>query len=183
MRTVFWGTLNTTENFLNKTNINKSYTPTIAGISAGLTQTIIDCPIESIKTKMMVNDSIKKTNIIKNINFHGFIPNLARNVFFAMIFNTQKNNFNCILDNNIYNDIIIGSICGITASILTQPFDYIKTKKQIHGNNINIKKIMYETKYTQYWKGGGTRTFITCLSMSVGLPMFNFINYNLFNNK
>ena len=88
-----------------------------------------------------------------------------------------------IVDKNIYNDVITGSICGITASILTQPFDYIKTKKQMYGNNINIKKIMYETNYKQYWRGGGTRAIINCLSMSVGLPIFNFINYNLFNNK
>lgn len=183
IRTVFWGTLNTTENFLDKTNINKSYIPAIAGISAGLTQTIIDCPIESIKTKMMIHDNIQKINILKNINFNGFIPNLSRNVFFAMIFNTNKNKLNCIVDKNIYNDVITGSFCGITASILTQPFDYIKTKKQMYGNNINIKKIMYETNYKQYWRGGGTRALINCLSMSVGLPIFNFINYNIFNNK
>ena len=177
MRTVFWGTLITTENLLNNTQIEKKYVSTISGMSAGFIQTIIDCPIESMKTKIMMNQNIQK------INFHGFIPNLARNVFFAMIFNIQKKKIESYQKNRFF-DVFIGAYCGITASIITQPFDYLKTQKQLYGEKKNFKTIINENRIIKnYWKGGGSRALITSLSMAVGLPVFNFINYNLFNNK
>ena len=179
MRTIFWGTLTTSENILHNHNINKKYIPAIAGASAGLLQTIIDCPVESFKTKLMNNNKINR------INFHGFIPNTARNIFFATIFNIQKKKMEKYqLNKSIYNDIFVGSISGIIASIITQPFDYLKTQKQIHGDNKNLKQILSEIKNIFHlWRGGGSRLIITCLSMSIGLPVFNFINYKIMNNK
>lgn len=179
MRTVFWGTLTTTENVLNNTKFDKKYISTLSGISAGFMQTLIDCPVESMKTKIMINQN---QNI--KINFHGFIPNLYRNVLFAMIFNIQKKKMEYYKKNTIVSDLVIGAFCGVTSSILTQPFDFLKTKKQLYGERKNLKDIISENKIIKnYWKGGASRALITSLSMAVGLPVFNFINYNLFNNK
>lgn len=173
LRTVFWGTLNSTENLLKQNNVNQKYIPLIAGFVSGIAQTTIDCPIENIKTKNMVNENLTK------IRFYGFLPNLGRNVFFSMIFNTQKKK----MDNNKNNNILIGLICAIPASILTQPFDYLKTKKQFYGKHKTIKKIIQETNHIKYyWKGGTSRLLVTCLSMSIGLSVFNFTNESLFNN-
>ena len=179
MRTVFWGTLTTTENILKQKNINSQYIPTLSGIIAGFAQTIVDCPVESLKTKIMTNNTIKN-----NLNFHGFTPNLFRNVFFAMIFNVQKNKIESNFKSSLGLNVVTGSISGITASVVTQPLDYLKTQKQIYGDKKSIRQIIYETKsIKEYWRGGGSRAIITCLSMSVGLPIFNFINYNIFQNN
>jgi hypothetical protein len=176
MRTVFWGTLKTSENILYKSQINKFYVPAISGATAGFFQTLIDCPVESLKTRMMNNKNVK-------INFNGFIPNSLRNIFFAILFNVQKKNFENNKNQNFYNDIFIGCFSGIFASLLTQPLDYLKTKKQFYGNKKNMLIILSEIKsYKQLWKGGGPRLIITCLSMSIGFPIFNMINCNIFNN-
>jgi len=177
MRTVFWGTLTTSEKELHKTTIDKCYIPTIAGATAGIFQTIIDCPIESMKTKLMTNNILQ----YNCINFNGFVPNLYRNVFFAIIFNTNKQLIETNYDKKIYTDIIIGSFCGSIASIITQPFDYIKTQQQL-DKNIKIRNIISKTKILTYWTGGLPRTIITCMSMSIGLPIFNLINNDLFCN-
>ena len=172
MRTVFWGTLETSEKILHDYKINKRYIPAISGATAGFCQTVIDCPVESLKTKIM-NDSK-----INRINFNGFFPNTIRNVLFAMIFNIQKKRIEKYqLNKNVYNDIFIGSISGIIASLSTQPFDYLKTQKQIYGDSKSLRTIILQKNiHKDIWKGGGTRLVITCLSMSVGLPIFNYIN-------
>ena len=89
MRTAFWGTIFATENHIkyNYKNLDKPKIAAIAGICAGLIQTLIDCPLESIKTKLMIKGNITKNNL----NFNGFIPHLYRNVLFAASFNYIKN--------------------------------------------------------------------------------------------
>ena len=49
MRTVFWGTMHSSEKYLLYTTINKKYTYLISGGLSGSIQTLIDCPIESLK--------------------------------------------------------------------------------------------------------------------------------------
>ena len=81
MRTVFWGTMHSSEKYLLYTTINKKYTYLISGGLSGSIQTLIDCPIESLKTKMMTSNTKSFS-----INFNGFLPNLIRNIGFGAIF-------------------------------------------------------------------------------------------------
>ena len=129
MRTLFWGTIHTSGKYLYNTSINKKYIHFISGGLSGSIQTLIDCPIESLKTKMMTSNS--KSN---KINFNGFLPNLIRNVGFCAIFNYKKNNLNKNYKIKIvrfHDYLFIGSLSGIMGSICTLAFDYIKTTDQI----------------------------------------------------
>ena len=177
MRTVFWGTMHTTEKYLYNTSINQKYIHFISGGLSGSIQTLIDCPIESLKTKMMTS------NIKSNkINFNGFLPNLIRNVGFGAIFNYKKNNMRENYKNKkvrFQDNLLIGSLSGIMGSICTQPFDYIKTIMQSNKNDksmIQIIKKTFKKSPLLFFSGILPRTSITCISMGIGLSIFELLN-------
>ena len=183
MRTVFWGTMYVSDNYLSNTSIDKKYIYPISGVIAGSIQTLIDCPIESLKTKMMTSNA----SIRNSLNFNGFTPNLIRNVGFAAIFNNQKNVMKQKYldegkDIRFMDNFYIGCVSGIAASIITQPFDYVKTKMQEKiEKKVPMRKIMYNTlknNPTLFFSGTIPRASITCISMSIGLPVFELVNNN-----
>lgn len=184
MRTVFWGTIHTSEKYLKSTSINKKYIYFISGGLSGSVQTLIDCPIESLKTRMMTSNI--KSSII---NFNGFLPNLIRNVGFGAIFNYRKNNLKKNYKNKkigFKDNLIIGSLSGILASLVTQPFDYIKTVMQSNKENKNMIKIIIKTFNKNpilFFSGTLPRTSITCISMGIGLSIFEFLNKKSKNNQ
>ena len=177
MRTVFWGTMHSSEKYLLYTTINKKYTYLISGGLSGSIQTLIDCPIESLKTKMMTSNTKSFS-----INFNGFLPNLIRNIGFGAIFNYEKNNMKKSYKNKkikFHDNLLIGSLSGILASLITQPFDYIKTIMQLNKENKNMMKIIVKTFHKNpilFFSGTLPRASITCISMGVGLSIFDFLN-------
>ena len=185
MRTVFWGTMYASDNYLLTTSIDKKYIYPLSGLIAGSIQTLIDCPMESLKTKMMTTN----TSIKNLLNFNGFTPNLIRNVGFAAIFNYQKNQMKQKYldegkDITFIDNFYIGCISGIASSVMTQPFDYIKTKMQENvEKKIPMRIIMYNTlkkNPTLFFSGTIPRVSITCISMAIGLPVFELVNNHLF---
>lgn len=177
MRTVFWGTMHVSDKYLYNKSINKKYIHFISGGLSGSIQTLIDCPIESLKTKMMTSN-IKSTSI----NFNGFLPNLIRNVGFGAIFNYKKNNMKKKYNNKkirFHDNLLIGSLSGILASLITQPFDYIKTIMQSNKENksmIQIIKKTFNKNPMLFFSGTLPRTSITCISMGIGLSIFELLN-------
>lgn len=177
MRTVFWGTIYTSEKYLQSKNINKKYIYFISGGLSGSVQTLIDCPIESLKTRMMTSNIKSFT-----ITFNGFLPNLIRNVGFGAIFNYKKNNMKKNYKNKkigFKDNLIIGSLSGILASLITQPFDYIKTIIQSNNENNKMIKVIIKTfdkNPLLFFSGTLPRTSITCISMGIGLSIFEFLN-------
>uniref|UniRef100_A0A6C0AVX1 Mitochondrial carrier protein n=1 Tax=viral metagenome TaxID=1070528 RepID=A0A6C0AVX1_9ZZZZ len=179
MRTIFWGTMYASDKNLQNKSINPLYKYCLSGLLVGSIQTLIDCPIESLKTQMMTT-----SNSSYKINFNGFTPNLLRNIGFVTIFNASKNsikdNYLSTRKNINLDNIFIGCISGITASILTQPFDYIKTKMQENKIvKVPMRKIIYLTlknKPMLFFSGTVSRCSITCISMSIGLYIFELLN-------
>jgi len=179
MRTIFWGTMYACDKKLHNKLINPFYKYCLSGVLVGSIQTLIDCPIESLKTQMMTSKQMSY-----KFNFNGFTPNLLRNIGFAAIFNVSKNsikdNYLSMRKNIIVDNIFIGCISGISASILTQPFDYIKTKMQENKTvKVPMRKIIYLTlknNPTLFFAGTLSRCSITCISMSIGLYIFELLN-------
>lgn len=117
MRTLFFGTLTTTDYILTEKQVNHS--KFYAGIIAGSIQTLIDCPLENYKTKQILG--------LSNISIYkGFIPHILRNIGFASLFFVGQNYFN---QNNI-NPLLGNAIAGFGASFFTHPLDVWKTLKQ-----------------------------------------------------
>ncbi len=147
MRIIFWCSL---DNFN-----SKGFNPIISGCLTSFIQTTIDYPIEQIKTQRMVHNR-KIVDSFKNINFSGAIStHLLRNIGFAVIVNyTISRN----PDSNYH-----AAIGGFIGSIITQPFDNLKTWYQ-SGNS----KFPKQWKLNNYMVGWNYRASVSLLSMNVG---------------
>ncbi len=147
MRILFWCSL---DNFN-----NKGYSPITSAFFTSIIQTIIDYPIEQIKTQKMVHN--KRINeSFKNINFYGaIIPHLFRNICFAIT-------VNCIIQTNP-DSSYHGAIGGFIGSILSQPLDNLKTHYQ--SGNISFPK---DWKLKNYMVGWNYRASVSLLSMNIG---------------
>jgi hypothetical protein len=160
MRFIFWNSL---EFFK-----NKKFSSLQSGILTSIVQTTIDYPIEQIKTKQILNNTTIlnsffspkckcNINIISAFNFH-----LIRNMGFAVCFNKIIQ-----LDND---SLYYGAVGGFVGSVLTQPFDSLKTWYQV-GN----------MKYPKHWSakhymiGWHYRCMISLLSMNIGWIIFHRI--------
>lgn len=162
MRLVYWGTLRTMNNVT--VDFNKSMQYILPGLVAGSIQTIIDNPIEVFKVKLMTG--AKNVNLTKL--YDGFAPCLMRNVLFAIPVG---------ISTKIYgkdNLIVAGAFGGLIGSIVSQPFDIIKTEMQRHKGTCNTKsqfqivKELYNIHPLKLWTGVTMRATLGCVNMGVG---------------
>ena len=152
MRILFWNSLD----YFN----NKGFNPINSGIATSIIQTSIDYPIEQIKTKRMIG----KSNILeafKGVNI-GLASgtHLIRNIGFAIC----VNKFIQLDENSMY----YAAIGGFTGSLITHPFDSLKTWYQA-GNKY------YPTHWTvsNYMSGWQYRCSISLIGMNIGWIVFN----------
>jgi solute carrier family 25 2-oxodicarboxylate transporter 21 len=179
MRFVFWGAQSTANEYCQPLPISSSSKYLIAGGIAGATQSAIDNPIEVMKIKMMTSKSQIKFNEL-NL-YRGFLPTLCRNVTFASVFNTV------IHYREIHNHrdrFVTGAVGGFIASILSQPFDVVKTEIQRHGSNQTqtfsfLYKLIKNNPKTLF-SGGLTRCILNCSTMSIGFVSVIYIKELLF---
>ena len=147
MRILFWGSLDYFE--------SKGFNPITAAIATSMIQTSIDYPIEQIKIQKMVNNkniisSFKNIKFTPSITFH-----LCRNIGFAVFVN--------ILIKKNKDSIYLGAIGGVLGSIISHPFDSLKTWYQ--SGNKNFPKHWKLKNYMQGWQ---YRCTISLLSMNIG---------------
>ena len=80
----------------------------------------------------------------------------------------------------------IGFISGSISSIVTHPLDYVKTKMQEnmeYNPKMSMKSIIKNTikkDYKLFTSGMLARTWITCISMAIGLPIFELVQSTKF---
>ena len=175
MRFVFWGVQDSSHNYAKNTlNYSPFYSGLIAGTLGGATQTLIDNPIEISKIKLMNNQTI----LVKDLfNQYGFVPTLLRNIGFAICissfcFNTKEC---CNREKFLYS-----AGAGLLGSLLTQPFDYIKTYQQ--QNNCNntygiVVRTFKENPY-HFYSGLVGRMVLSSLTMGIGFVSYeNILRY------
>jgi|AntAceMinimDraft_5_1070358.scaffolds.fasta_scaffold02291_12 hypothetical protein len=158
MRILFWNSL---EYFK-----NKNYNSYQSALFTSFIQTTVDYPIEQIKTQKIINNcnSLQAFNNIKMecaISTH-----LIRNIGFAVCVNSmiQKDP----------NSLYYGAIGGFVGSIITHPFDSLKTWYQ-SGN----KYYPMHWNINNYIKGITYRCSISLISMNVGwIIYYRLKNYN-----
>ncbi|MBL4898373.1 MAG: hypothetical protein JKX76_01870 [Colwellia sp.] len=191
IRAVFWGG----QKYFNKKfeYMPNVYRYALSGILAGSVETLIDNPFEIAKIKHMNLNVIEANNqtcmnvkptirsVIPSIFYDkllkGFVPNLYRNSMYAMILNSVIHSNYTISDNKIQNNFIKGGTGGVLASIVTQPFDYVKTHQQRiscsdttgllsqYRSMINIIKTQ---KWSTLYRGVIPRSSISIISMGIG---------------
>lgn len=170
MRTVYWNTMNYTRKITeNRSSYIKYMAP---GIVAGFTQTLVDCPIEIYKINMMTKLPNKLVNFLNP--YQGFIACVSRNMLFAI-----PVSIGTIKYGKDY-PFLSGFIGGMIGSIISHPFDVIKTEKQRYKQNetkLDLIKFIKENPLKLY-NGVGIRTMMGCINMGIG-----FYIYNLFINR
>jgi solute carrier family 25 2-oxodicarboxylate transporter 21 len=176
MRLTYWGSLKTMNDFVtNQSKITRYFVP---GIVAGLTQTIIDNPIEVIKIKLMTGS--KQINY--SLLYTGFTPCLIRNILFAIPVGFCTNFIKNEKDYRSKYSFFAGALGGFFGSLVSHPFDIIKTEMQRHGGSnmtpINIFKDIYKDNPLKLWSGVSMRCTLGCINMGVGFFAFDFI-YNM----
>tara|TARA_B100001175_G_C19464124_1_gene618128 strand:+ start:703 stop:1467 length:765 start_codon:yes stop_codon:yes gene_type:complete len=180
MRLLFWGTQNKVKSILNDKKIDKWYNFLIIGSTSGTIQTCVDNQIEIIKTSLIEKKEVKIKNLLK---FNGFFPTLYRNVIFVNILSSVCHNFKF---RNNREKFQYSSMAGLGGSIISQPFDYVKTIKQSQESNIyykdhNIKKfntfkiinIILRDNPKILFTGWELRGSLSFFSMGIGFTVFS----------
>jgi solute carrier family 25 2-oxodicarboxylate transporter 21 len=170
MRFTYWGTL------ISMNNITKHESNTVKyilpGLVAGCVQSCIDNPIEVIKIKLMTNNN---NNIINyNKLYNGFSACLIRNILFAIPVGICTRL--CLFDNSF----LAGATGGIIGSLISHPFDVMKTEIQRcnskHTSYVEIVKDLYKYNPMKLWSGVSVRATLGCINMSIGFLAFDHIN-------
>jgi hypothetical protein len=143
----------------------------------GISQTIVDAPIEYIKTQQIRN----KNNSYSEIKFRGFTPTLYRNTLFASIFNYVANSDTVGINdrlNTVGCNKYVSMLCrfgtaGAIASIISQPLDYYKTYTQTYDTILlkDVRTAIYKEAKNNpliLWRGGIPRATLGFCTMSIG---------------
>ena len=185
MRLIFWGVQGSTKEYLETHNIKSKYNFIAIGTLSGTAQTIVDNPIELIKISTMTGTRVSMKSLFK---MQGFAPTLYRNVAFA----------NCIAfttcglgieQSDHTSKFLASAIGGLVGSVLTQPFDYVKTLKQRSEdtfiNNKSVRsmsttRIMMEVYQANksikpLYSGVAARSILSFLTMGIGFVAYDSI--------
>jgi hypothetical protein len=182
MRIVFWSSQHRIEKWLQKRHIQTSYNFLFVSTGASFCQTVLDNPIENLKIKQIQNETSSSIN--KSILFRAFPQTFKRNLLYLTTFKflnekvQHKNNTELIS----YTMITSG-----TASVVSHPYDFVKTLKQVqHSKFAKFKKfkdlfIFYHFSRNGQWKilfsGSLFRMSMGIISMTIG----NFLYTKLTN--
>lgn len=170
MRVMYWTTM-VKMNLLveNQSVLIKYIAP---GLISGAVQTLLDNPIEVIKIRLMTKGPVDTKNgfpiNIKTL-YAGFIPTIIRNSIFAVAVASIVKKY------EQENKFLIGAVGGLVGSILSQPFDVIKTELQRH-KTINVQNksaiemlsIIAKEHPLRLWTGGSMRCALGFLNMGIG---------------
>lgn len=177
LRFLFWGVQDNTNHYLKNKEYNKIQKGLIVGFNCGVSQTIIDNPIENIKILQIANKKIDLKKVLKNN--YGFTATLYRNTFFAMSMGTicMQNR----TDSNIKN-FFLASTAGVFGTIISQPLDYCKTEKQRNYNLNKVSKILidaFKENPLKLYSGLLNRSLLNFFSMGIGFVVYDNYYYYL----
>ena len=166
MRMLYWSTQNNVSNYLRDHNTISRIV--LTGLIVGSTQTVIDNPIEIIKTRLISQQPISLQVICQN---KGFMATCYRNSIFASCVSL---NFNKTFEHD--TDKLLTSACtGLIGSVISQPFDYIKTHQQYSNVNKNMMSY-FKLPIKTLFIGVSHRASIGCISMGIGYTVYDKIH-------
>lgn len=194
MRLIYWSSMTTSSSYIkdneneirNKLNLYFNHNMSsfiinfMPGLITGCAQSLIDNPIEVLKIKLMTNSLNSNINIIHQLShmYQGFGYLMARNIIFAIpvaysVKTYQKD-----------NAFLAGAIGGIVGSIISHPFDVLKTERQRTKLNITQKITLTSLLMNNpksLFSGLFMRMSLNFVNMGIGFYVFNYIYNDLYN--
>lgn len=190
MRLMYWSSMTYTTDYINvnynkinnslnnflPNNISKFTINLIPGLITGLTQSIIDNPIEVAKIKLMTgSNDIKMSNLYQGFNYL-----VGRNIIFAIPVAYSIKNY------GEENSFLAGAFGGLIGSIISHPLDVIKTERQRNKTEKieNPRKItllnmaLYNPK--SLMTGLTMRASLSFVNMGIGFMVFNYLYNSLY---
>tara|TARA_B100001175_G_scaffold285828_1_gene267121 strand:+ start:911 stop:1654 length:744 start_codon:yes stop_codon:yes gene_type:complete len=147
----------------------------ISSFCAGIVQTIVGHPLDTIKTRIQIdNNNVRKvlSNIKKNENVlslykGGLMPLVGNSILNSFLF-TYHYSLNKTINNHYATGLLTGCICGMVLS----PFELIKCNLQNNrGNSKNeIVKIIKKIKERKIKLSNGIS--LSILRDSIGLSIY-----------
>jgi hypothetical protein len=159
VRFVFWGSYNISR--------RQQLSPFQSAIFMGTCETLVDFPPEQVKVRRML--SSYKIPIMKCFNSHKTLPSLgymfARNTAFIGVYHS-------VYQSGVFTTDWNAPISGVIGSIVSHPFDTLKTTYQSGSEKIKInwKGLKLETLF----HGCGYR----CLANFIGMGIGDFVLRN-----
>lgn len=177
MRTMFWGVQGITNDTLKNNEqyrINKQYCSILSGINGGIFQTLVDNPIEVLKIYNITGDKKNYFEILKKRYKLGLISTLSRNVIFAGFVGYGVTYYK---SDDPYINFYNGAIWGLMGSVVSHPFDYVKTMQQkIYHDKDTMIKILKKTPNKTLMRGVIPRTTIAIFTMGIGSSIYNYLD-------
>lgn len=172
MRLVYWETMRA----MNKVTEGESLWVQllVPGLVVGVAQTSIDNPIEVIKVRLMTGG----TKFSLKDSFKGFLPCLVRNTIFSVTVSAA------VKVGGEDQPFLAAAFGGLLGSVLSQPFDVVKTDIQRHNSSASNKgmiSLLAELACRnprELFAGTVMRSAMSFVNMGVGFLAFHHI-YNL----
>jgi hypothetical protein len=181
MRATYWGVMDHTTHILEPVKqLNQWQRLVVAGLVAGAAQSIVDVPIEVVKTQFITGNKNISAVLTESLKFRGFKATISRNMGFAAVINFGLN-YKRTENTTYFQTYIRSIISGFFAAFLTQPLDFVKTKHQQVGGDpsVPIWKVMRDAVREHglflLWTGGHWRIALSMCTMSVGASVFVFL--------
>ena len=192
MRLMYWSSMTVSSDYVNhnKEHLKLSFNKYIEinastfiinlmpGLVTGLAQSIIDNPIEVAKIKIMSGSSDIKINTL----YQGFGYLLTRNILFAIPVAYSIKTY------GKENPFLAGAFGGLVGSIISHPFDVIKTERQrykIIKSDIKLNKKITLTQMmlnnsSGLLSGLTMRCALSFVNMGIGFVVFNYLYRGLY---
>lgn len=135
------------------------FTPMAAGALARTVAVLVSAPFEVVRTQLGAKDAQPFVSLVKNVYkegglrgfFSGLVPTMFRDVPFSASYwffmesmrgsemlwgkNCLSRNFFGLKTSDVYSQFGMGVVSGTLATLLTHPFDVVKTQKQVTMDN------------------------------------------------
>lgn len=151
------------------------YNIIISSFFAGAIQTLIGHPLDTIKTRIQIDNS-NFTKVIKTVKYNEGYLYLYKGAFMPLIGNCILNSFlfthHYSINNIINNHYISGFYTGFISGIILSPFELIKCNLQNNRtkNKMKIIDIIQQIKSKQIILHNGIG--LTALRDSIGLSIY-----------
>lgn len=161
VRMFYWGGQSITTDYLNSHySMYPQWLRYIGGgIVGGMAQSIVDNPVEVIKTRRMMGLPVSM-KIIQQEGFIGSRYTIPRNILFAIP--TSIGLGLADSERPIYNFGLVAA-GGVAGSIISQPLDYYKTQTQL-----GFPAPSTIPKFSVLMSGGAVRAMMSLVNMGVG---------------